>query len=501
MHFSVCAYWRRSACPLCRRIAALHDLKARKPGFLERAYADRRSSELRVASMDQEYWTRPRMTRLSDPVDLKRGNWTDAVRLMTVEGIELFCEETYVDGDLLWLVARLSPSHLQFFSLPRVLLTVIDLLSRDMDMLLRVHLRDSFLANIQAILVRHHLSGAELAQLMEIMTSWPLHCLCDIWPFLLHALLDPSSPKLADAYPGAVFLLSEIEGRRAHALKTRLQGEFDDSVNKLLGVRPPDRQTAGHYFLVSQLRRAAYSERSEYTSTGALIQELSLALDYGAIERHGALYWGLHLLKECSAGTEPRQLVDVVQAASYLWFALKNLTLNDPEAKRLLGHADYSGLGDAINQLERAYPKCGAMGDNSQQHEQVKQAAAIIRRILYEGSHGGQDSFCMRLQQYLAEYTRPVGDVHRGIAEWAKGQHAGPLDVSLRYVDNSDQAYVILHESAFNEVCDNLLSNFEHAQRRWSKQHTPVGEMFVADQKKFAIDVYVQVRGGTVLVP
>lgn len=130
MRFSVCAYWTSESCPLCRELRMMERPDFRQLGFIEDAYAQERIKELTPHQTDQDYRARRAARRLPSFFAAQRPLAREVVTISTYEGLEIYCEEAYVEGDLSWLVDRCHPSDPEHFHL-ETLVAVIELLSRD----------------------------------------------------------------------------------------------------------------------------------------------------------------------------------------------------------------------------------------------------------------------------------------------------------------------------------------------------------------------------------
>jgi adenine/guanine phosphoribosyltransferase-like PRPP-binding protein len=498
MQFSLCRYWKQRSCPLCQQRRQFELLEARMIGFIERSYASRRVSELTPQPIDQNYRARNSLHLLEEATDYKRLTLPEPIFISTLEGLEVLCEETYVEGDLHWLVDRIRPNHLQHFA-PDVLLAAIELLSRDMALLLRVRLRYQMLEHVRYLLIGSHLQGEYLARLLEILCDWPLHCLNHVWEDLWEAVFSNAGgvDAFMESYPGAEILLSAVESRPERPLRKKLLTLFDEYLSRLFAeILPNDVASRKRAQMAMCLRRSAYRERPAHKNLGVLIADITFVASYFEIddtsESHFILRRGLLNLEKCKAGDEAKTYVHAVQLASHLLHLTELLPLYDPAAKtRINGHGDYSRLKEAIEAIQKAYPRHGQIVES----HKIQTYASEIEEILY--SNHTQNSFQTSLIDYLEDYRRPLEEVLSTIQLWAT-RHNAKLDFLPKELA-LEGLYIVLNSAAVHSVFEELTINFERTRSRWEQRQAPLTSL-LDDLPPFTVEVAIDQNMDTIVV-
>lgn len=496
MQFSLCTYWKEPSCPLCRQRQQFERLKTRMMGFIERGYARDRSVELTPQPIDQNYRARNSLHVFEDGAEFTRPSLPEPVFVTTFEGLEVLCEEAYVEGDLNWLVERIRPNHPQLFP-PDVLLAVIELLSRDMALLLRVRLRNQMLEHVRYLLIGRHLQGIHLARLMEIFSDWPLHCLKHVWEDLWETIFSKtdSIDRFMESYPGAELLLTAVESRPDHPLKNKLLVVFDEFLGRLVTeVVPNDIASRKRVQMAMCLRRSAYRYRPTHKNLGTLVADITFLAAYFELEdtseSHLILRRGLINLKRCNDGDNSRAYIDAVQMASHLLYSIELLPVYDPAAMlRINGLPDYLRLKESIESIQNVYPHRGPI----RECEKIEAYAAEIEEILYQENSPLRKA----LSEYLEDYRRSLEEALSPVQQWAIKDHAElhilPLGVDLSAL------YIVLNSAAVSSVFGELAINLGRAQSRWDQRQPPIKSL-TDDRQPFHVEIVIEQNRDMIII-
>jgi orotate phosphoribosyltransferase len=474
MQLSLSSYWSPSSCPLCRKYKEFAREEARSFGFIEKGYARERLKDLQPNSIDQDFGARGHLHPLDHEMELKRQSQPEPVHISSIEGLEVFCEEAYVEGDLSWLVDRIAPVDEANFP-AEVRLTIISILSRDTSMLLRVRVRQSLLENVSYLLKGLCLHGNDLGRLMEILCDWPLHYLNYIWHELWNAVFSEKVSTLTECYPGAQLLLASVADRPEHRLKASLLKYVDQKINDLMvesrsqsatAEKIYDEETARVTQLAMCLRRSAYRENEVFKGKGALLTEIALIVAYYAPGKphHWTLWKGLNLLSGSTEATRSTECMYAVQLAGRLWSALASLVRLDQDAtKQLANHRDYERLRSAVERLQDYYPHQGRLGER---HVEVQRCAAEIKSVIYENND--DDGFRNTLLQFLSSYRLSVADALIPLRRWVeKDANAELIYSPIGLEETLPRLFVVLDRQTVEEVFEEITNNMIFAKNNW----------------------------------
>jgi hypothetical protein len=438
--------------------------------------------------MDQDYGARGSLHRLAKPIRLDRLG--HKIEVATLEGLALYCEEAFAEGDLGWLVSRLNPGDAQELAgLPQTVLAIVDLLSRDGAHAAMMHLSLPFAKNVSSLIST--MTGEHLGALCDILVSWPLHLLRRVWPSLLARMFAFGRDEFTQCYPGMRSLLASVEARTPHPRRRELLLAFDDEVDRLLTVAKRDQTTthdesqlAPKIHLAMCLHRSVYRDRIDTNSLGALIAELTFICAYSRpiTDSHRVLYRAL-LALETADKKASQGYAYAVQMCSQLLHAIESLSRRDPQANQTLRtHRDYPPLRQALVALQES-----SVGDGDPASVHV--AAGAIKRILYDDDQSA--SLSTALQSYLGGYQRPVHALLVELEGWAREQDYTKLRVSTTSTAISDiEPTVVFTEGALRDVVHELTTNFDKVRDNWASNQPVAGALDRVPL--FVVDIDVQ---------
>ncbi len=469
MHLSVSPYWNESTCPMCRIIANLSQLLEQSPGPIENRYASNRIAELTPKSMDQDLGARSRLHKLREVLELQRNRMTGSVAISTREGLEMFCEEAYVEGDIAWLVTHINPQHPDSFLDPNVMLALIALLARDMRLLRRVGLSERLLVNINAVLATRVLHAKHLGLLMETLCGWPLHCLQEIWDNLFHTVFEESNDDFVESYGGAHLLLTDVCQRYEHPIRSALLKAFDTQVLELYHqAAPSDRPRRTKVHMAMCLRRTSYWPSQHVRTFGELISELSFLLGFFAPDKieHRILSRGLDDLLQETEPTKPVRHIHVVQIAEHIRTDLASLVQLEMSALNgLQTNPNYGALLTAITDLQHAYPSMDSPHIGGNELRTIQGCADKIRMLLYVDEE--PESLPSVLKKFLNEYRCTPRKMLGHIIEWAGTDQNVTLNNSLSDAELvNEDLLVVLNDEAVCEIFQELTTNLKRAKKR-----------------------------------
>jgi orotate phosphoribosyltransferase len=476
MRLALCSYWSQSNCPLCRTLRMLGRPEFVRLGFLEERYAQRRSQDLKRRQVDQDYQARRSLTTLSSTITVSRpGDPTD-VRLATREGLELYCEEAYVDGDILWLLERCHRSHSQHFA-QSALLTVLDLLSRDFALLGRVQARTVFLDRVEALLVAQVFTGPALGRMMEMLLGWPLHCLRQVWVALLESLFRQTLDEFTDCLPAMELLLEEIEQRPAHAIRERLLQQFEARLVQFVGAAPAnDTEWRTRALFTMCLQRGVDRLRPTYRQFGELLVDAHLLTAYFAPDRpsHQVLKSGLAALSASDPAVPASKYMYVVQMLDHLRHSLHGLKRFDFGVTDWSNTDGYERFDQLVSQLHGGYPHHGNLANGT---AGVGELAGEIGDLLYRDSTAG--AFRERLEKYLGArrlsleaFLQPLLTANIADAEM--------VFTETRAEARSDRIFIPLDDEAHKGVLSDFVENMKKAAALWLQAQPRPSTLFSA---------------------
>jgi hypothetical protein len=472
MHFSVSPYWNESTCPMCRTIRSLRQLSEQRAGPIERRYTSNRMAALQPKSMDQDLSARGRLQSLPEVIELRRSELIGEVAVSTREGLEMFCEEAYVEGDIGWLLRHINPQHPDSLADLDVILQIVAMLARDFRLLRRVGLADEFLSHVNAMLARGMFRGKRLGLLMESASGWPLHCLQAIWDNLLAAVFVQSSDDFVDCYGGARLLLADVGQRYEHPIRSALFAVFDNQVLKLHnGVTPSDRARRITVHMALCLWRSIHPLTQQNRTVGELISGLSFLLGFFAPDKadHRILSRGLDDFILCAILPDARRYIYVVQMAEHIRADLVSLEQLAPTGSdRMIAAPDYRLLLGAITELQTTYPNLEGRDMDEKELRSAQESAARIRKVLYaDESEGGLNSV---LRSFLNQYRCSPREALNSILDWVQRDTGVSLNTSLSDADlDNENLQVVLNDEALHEIFDALATNIVEAKVRRDK--------------------------------
>lgn len=463
MRLALCAYWTSATCPLCRTLRILNRPEFRRLGFLEERYAARRGDELRKRQVDQDYQARRSLTPLMSPVLVSRPADRTEVKITTREGLELYCEEAYVEGDLHWMLERCHRSHAQSFE-GEVLITVIELLSRDCSLLGRVQARKAFLDRVEALLVARAFRGPSLGRIIETFLGWPLYCLRDVWPALLKSVFSQSLEEFADCLPAMELLLEELEQRPAHTIRDALLQDFELRLSAFVEAAPPnDTEWRTRVLFAMCLQRGVDRLRPAYRHFGELLVDAHLLTAYFAPDRpsHQVLKSGLSALASSNADVPASRYMHVVQMLDHLRHSLRGLNRLDFGVTDWSNTEGYDRFDDLVSKLHQGFPHAGTISDGT---AQIRDLAAAIGDLLYRDPTA--DAFRDRLQRYLGARRLSLTDFIQPLvaADIPQARIEFRSDAVRRAVS---QVFIPIDEEARKGVLSDFVENMRKAASAW----------------------------------
>jgi hypothetical protein len=471
MRFSVCSYWVAESCPLCRLMQTLERRDFQQLGFIEERYARERIAELRPHPTDQDYRARRSLTALPRPLPFRRRNH-DAITLTTYEGLELYCEEAYVEGDIAWLVHRCQPSHPEHF-LASSLLSVVELLSRDFGVL-GVGLRRRFLEAVRLMLFARSFHGRNLAHLLEILSQWPLHCLQYVWPDLLIAVFGERTVDFTECYPALELLLLEIDSRpRPRALSRSLIQAFDQRLVTLLEETPVADRTRRTRVDIAMCLRRGLDRRTASADLGSLISYAAYLLGYFAQTRqaHWILRGGLNALAKATPADAASDRIFTVQMGDHLRYTLEELRLRDPNADDWARHSSYDRVRELLTELHKKFPKGDVIGNAAGDLQQITVELSLL---LYDDTSPG--SFHGALRKYVNDRRISLKDALNSVLDIRNLAHfritVSPAEEQLA------ELFVVLDADATTSVFPELANNLKNAGAHWLGSRMLSGDLF-----------------------
>lgn len=467
MSFSLCAYWSEASCPLCRLLRSIGRTDFQQLGFIEEAYARERLEELEPHQTDQDYRARRSLHPLRNAIEVRRTSTHPTLTIATLEGLELFCEEAYVDGDVAWLVQRCTPGHAEQFPL-ETLLAVIELLSRDFGVL-GVELRRSFLEAVRLLLFGQGFRGRHLALLLETLSNWPVHCLAYLWDEVLHCVFREDVEGFTDCYPALELLLLEIERRRRpKTVVERLLRAFDRKLTELLEDTPLlDRARRTKVDFAMCLRRGV-SRRTAPPAIGTLVADAAFLLAYFAPTRpsHWVFRGGLNALSKASPNDDARVRAFVIQMADQLRFTLEELRVREPGATDWSSHAGYGRLDALLLELHSVYPRTPRIGERA---DHLQRIGSELLELLYNDTSA--PSFHTTLSKYLDDRRLSVVAVLAPVLSLHES-----LGITIEYgteVTRLGEVFVVLDSNGTALVFGELANNLRRTYISWSESRPP----------------------------
>lgn len=461
MQFSLCSYWNKDSCPICQLIRDFNRSLTLRFGFLEEKYAEERIKQLEPHIMDQDFFARRKMT----PV-IKIKNFTSeisgAVTITSQEGLEIYCEEKYIEGDIAWLINRIDKYRSSIFIQEKdVILTIIEILSRDLSIIRRLRLQKQWFDNLRTLLTQKIIYKNYLARFMEILAIWPLHCLYKIWVDLIKILFEENYEHLIDCYPGAQFLLFEIDNRPNHKFKSLLLNDFESRIQLLLkGTLPNDEEGRTKCQLFMCLKRSAFGNRPENKSISALISDMIYILAYYSPEKINHMIFRKCLNLLCLAKEEYKSEYRIVsQLASQLWYILESLTQQDPNALVIRHLPEYQKLGVQIEFLQNIYSYKNSLAEKL---KNINQSANIIKMILFGDNMKGH--FRAVLEEYIDKYKCTFSKMMKPFEEKKFIlKYSGSFNKS-----DFNNIFTVIDESSMEDVFGELAINLERAREKYS---------------------------------
>ena len=197
--------WTAQSCPLCKKQSHYENQLTPTDDYFDDNYANQRLRQLKPIYVDHNYKTRKKNQLRQKFETGINEQGSNKISVFTEEGLKLLCEEMYATGEIKWLIDRLSQGHNEPLPLS-VLPMVIELLSTDMSLLLRVRQQRQFLDHLDRILRQQRIQGYNLARVLEIMSEWPLYCLNRLWQTAWKTAISQNTTDLSLTYPGLKIL-------------------------------------------------------------------------------------------------------------------------------------------------------------------------------------------------------------------------------------------------------------------------------------------------------
>lgn len=459
MSFPVFKYWTPQSCPVCKLRNVFEKNRESKYDFIESQYAKRRLKQLEPHWLNLESSKRMKLTPLNTEVKLKRPNRSE-VSVATIEGYELFCESSYVEGDIKWLVERINPERHDIFP-PEIIISVIELLTRDVSLLFRVRLRKSLLENLVKLIRVKKIRGSQLGLLLETLSQFPLFCLKDeLWESIWTTFLNETEPHFNECYEGAQFLLQDVNRRSNHTLRKKLLNEFEEKTFAVIEQLPNDSTYAKKKAMLKCLLRSYRFERP--VAFYWLIDQISQLLKYpitNAPTHHQILYKdliGLSNLKDESNKSDYIATIQMLKQLQYLLALLaRHHQIDSTEIKIHLGYDRFNWL---LNGIEHEF------GENFEESKtKINDYARELLELLFlnrpefsEHSREQRLSFKATLEGFIDRYHKSLAEVLKPILELKnKG-------VQIDNIEIENNRRVVFDDKAVKEVFEELARNFDN---------------------------------------
>jgi hypothetical protein len=241
------------------------------------------------------------------------------------------------------------------------------------------------------------------------------------------------------------------------------------------------------------LRRSVYRDRATHKNLAALLSEITFLIAYFEIEEtsrtHLILRKGLNQLAQASPDEDLKDYIYAVQMSGHLLYALGSLPAYDPEATaKIIGHAEYAKLKNCITKLQNEFPIHDKIGD----HEQLKEYAAEIERILYRDveMQDASPSFRQQLYKYLNDNRKSISEILRPVQQWASEDHVGLRFHPEGIIETKgNELFVVFNDEMVETVFGELTNNMRRAQARWQERQTQPEILYDITQFPVAITI------------